>query len=853
MMNSLRPWLLTLLALFCFSALPPLGLAAEAAETPRIIFDTDMTGDVDDVLALAMLHTLADAGKCELLGVTVSKSHPLTGPFVDAVNTFYGRPDLPIGIGRDAPPRASKYLKLVERAHGRHMPHDLVRNDQAPAAVALLRELLAGQPDHSVTLVQVGLGFNTANLLKSVADDASPLSGFELVRKKVRCLSVMAGAFEPINGNSHYLEANVRNHVASMRQIAKDWPADVPVVWSGFEIGIAVPYPRASIRDDFSYTNHHPVQEAYLLHSGPNHDRPTWDLTSVLYAVFPHDEQFFRLSDPGTVTVEDDGFTQHEPQVVGRDRFLIMSDQQRQQVEAALVHWVRRPPTVDADIVLQDGAIYDGAGGEPLRGDVAVKEGEIVAVGKFQTRGVPWILPCAEHVVCPGFIDLHNHSDRGILRPETRGNVNFLLQGCTTIVTGNCGSGPVDAKKYYDTIAEHGAGSNVAHLLPQGSLRGDVVGSARRKAEPQELERMLELAEQAMMDGVWGMSTGLIYVPSSYADMEELIAIAKVVAAHDGIYASHMRGEGTGLLSSVEELLRIGREAKLPVHISHFKSSGRDAWGLVREAIRVVEEAQELGQRVTADQYPYIASSTSLDATVIPSAARAGGRKKMLARLQSDETGPDLRKRIAASIAKKDDGRAIRFAVYAPRPDWAGKSLAEVAKLEGKPPVEVAIEVARNGGAQIVNFSMSEEDVRYVMQTPWVATASDGRTFGPAATRPHPRYYGTFPRKVGHYSIREKVLPLAAAIRSATGLPADILQMRDRGYVSRGMAADLTVFSPERFIDRATFDDPHQYGAGVETVLVNGKLAVYRGQPTGALHGRPLRKPSTPMTLKSTK
>ena len=842
-----RPWLPVLLLSFSIVASACGGDSIEKANKddgarPRIIFDTDITGDVDDVLALAMLHTLADAGKCELLGVTISKSNPLTGPFVDAVNTFYGRPDLPVGIGRDAPPRDSKYLRLVER--DRDFPHDLTTNEQAPSAVELLRQLLAEQPDHSVSLVQVGLGFNTANLLQSKPDDHSPLTGFELVRKKVRCLSVMAGAFEPIKGNSHYLEANVRNHVASMRQVAKDWPTDVPVIWSGFEIGIAAPYPRASIRDDFNYTNFHPVKEAYRLHSGPDHDRPTWDLTSVLYAVFPNDKSFFGLSPSGAVSVEDDGFTKYEPKVVGRDRYLTMSKEQQQRVEAALVHWVQQPPTVEADIVLQGASIHDGSGGEPMAGDVAIHAGRIVAVGKFQTRGVPWVLPCDGLVLCPGFIDLHNHSDRGILQPETRGNVNFLLQGCTTIVTGNCGSGPVNAKEYYDKITQQGAGTNVAHLLPQGSLRGEVIGSARRKAEPKELQRMLELAEQAMVDGVWGMSTGLIYVPSSYADTDELIEIAKVVAKHDGIYASHMRGESTGLLTSVEELLKIGREAKLPVHISHFKSSGRDAWGLVREAIRVVEEAQEVGQRVTADQYPYIASSTSLDATVIPSAARAGGRQKMMARLDDEQTGPKLRKQIADSIAKKDDGRAVRFASYSPHPEWAGKSLAEVAQLVGKPPVDVAIEVARNGGAQIVNFSMNEEDVRYVMQTPWVATASDGRTYAPAATRPHPRYYGTFPRKIGHYSIREKVLPLPKAIRSATGLPADILQMKDRGYISRGLAADVTVFSAAKLIDRATFDDPHQFGAGVETVLVNGKLAVYRGQPTGALHGQALRKPS---------
>ncbi|MHC4876827.1 MAG: nucleoside hydrolase [Planctomycetota bacterium] len=320
-----------------------------AAEPVKVIFDTDISGDVDDVLALAMLHTLADRQECELLAVTISKINPLTGPFTDAVNTFYGRPDIPIGVTHDAQRRESKYLHLVNQRDGDdfRFPHDLMSNDDLPEAADLLRETLAAQPDGSVVLVQVGLAANLARLAVSQPDEHSSLDGAALIRKKVKLASVMAGAFVPIRGNDRYLEANVRNGVESMRQFADKWPNDVPVVWSGFEIGIAATYPRESIARDFRYAKKHIVPEAYLLHSGPDHDRPTWDLTSVLYAVRPNDG-YFGLSERGRVTVERDGFTAWQEQEGGRDRFLIMNDRQAVRVREVQRTLVSQPPILSA-------------------------------------------------------------------------------------------------------------------------------------------------------------------------------------------------------------------------------------------------------------------------------------------------------------------------------------------------------------------------------------------------------------------------------------------------------------------------------------------------------------------------
>lgn len=332
-----------------------------AKEPVKIIFDTDITGDVDDVLALAMLHSLSDRGVVELLAVTISKENELAAPFVDAVNTFYGRPDIPIGVNLQAPQRDSKYLQLVnEKDNGQfRYPHDIGVTQSPEDAGTLLRKTLAGAEDHSVTLVQVGLATNLATLLETQADNYSKLSGPQLISKKVRLLSVMAGAFETISYSNHYLEANVRNHVLSMQKLANSWPDEVPIVWNGFKIGMAAPYPRESIARDFEYVTHHIVREAYLLHSGPDHDRPTWDLTSVLYAAYP-DRGYFKLSAAGSVSVEDDGFTRFDPgegtrfmqpndlskvpPAMKRDRYLLVNDAQAARITEALVQLVVQPP-----------------------------------------------------------------------------------------------------------------------------------------------------------------------------------------------------------------------------------------------------------------------------------------------------------------------------------------------------------------------------------------------------------------------------------------------------------------------------------------------------------------------------
>jgi N-acyl-D-aspartate/D-glutamate deacylase len=496
---------------------------------------------------------------------------------------------------------------------------------------------------------------------------------------------------------------------------------------------------------------------------------------------------------------------------------------------------------VEADVVIRGATLHDGSGKPGRVGDLAIKGDRIVAVGAFTVAGEPRVIDGKGLIAAPGFIDLHTHSDSALQRDVTRANLNYLMQGVTTVVTGNCGSGPTDVAAYFKTMETNGVGSNVIHQVPHNDVRQKVMGNANRLPTADELKKMQELVDRAMTDGAWGLSTGLIYNPGTYAKTDEIIALAKVAAKHGGFYASHIRDEGVGVLTAIDEALTIGREAKLPVHISHLKASGRRAWGKAADEIAAIEKARKAGQVVTADQYPYTASSTSLRATVIPARFREGSNKDFVARLDDPEQGPLIRKAVESALDGREGGKAIRIARYTPRPAWQGKDLAAIAEAEKRTPAEIALEIERKGGAQIVNFGMSEEDVRLIMKQPWVATASDGGAQVPGDTVPHPRSYGTFPRKIGRYAIADQLIPVEQAVRSASGLPADVLRLTDRGYLKTGYFADVVLIDPETYRDRATFDKPHTYATGVVYLWVNGKAAIEKGKSTGALAGRVLR------------
>ncbi|MGO9914547.1 MAG: amidohydrolase family protein [Isosphaeraceae bacterium] len=483
-----------------------------------------------------------------------------------------------------------------------------------------------------------------------------------------------------------------------------------------------------------------------------------------------------------------------------------------------------------AGVVLKGGTLIDGTGAPARRADVALNGDRIVAVGSFAFDPKAKVIDISSLCIAPGFIDLHNHSDSEILRPGTRLNANYLTQGVTTIVTGNCGKGALDVAKYLAVIDGQGAGTNVIHLVPHGTLRAAVLGNAARPPSPSELDRMKRLLDRGLDAGAWGFSTGLIYVPSRYADRSELIELAKVARRHGGLYASHIRNEGARLLESIDEAIAIGQGAGVPVHISHLKASGKGAWGTVGAALGGIALARKAGQAVTADQYPYTASSTQLAAMVVPHWAIQGSAQDFAKIAADNARGAALRREIQQALDDRGGGSSIRIARYAPRPAWAGLDLAAIAAREKTTPLEIVLQIQRRGGAQAISFGMCEPDVREVMRSEFVATASDGAAHLPGrGDRPHPRSYGTFPRKL-RYALDEKVLTIEQAIRSCTGWPAEILGLPDRGLVRQGAVADIVVFDPKTFRDAATFDEPTRYASGVEYLFVSGVPLIARGR-----------------------
>jgi N-acyl-D-aspartate/D-glutamate deacylase len=495
---------------------------------------------------------------------------------------------------------------------------------------------------------------------------------------------------------------------------------------------------------------------------------------------------------------------------------------------------------VDADLLLCGGTIVDGTGADPVTGDVAIHQGRIVAVGKVTAGKIGRTIDCRGLIVAPGFIDLHTHSDGTIDKPEIRPCLNYLIQGCTTMVTGNCG-GSKDTAKLLNDVDTNGAGTNIIHLVGHGTVRATVLKSDRREPTAAELERMKAIVDQAMRDGAWGMSTGLIYAPSSYAQTDELIALAKVVAAHGGIYASHIRNENEQVVEAVAEAIRIGQESGAPVHISHFKSMQIPNWGRVREAAAEIDKARALGLKVTADQYPYTANSFSLaDATIPAPEIQWCKRSEVGKRMASDPQFAALVRHVIADQA----GRTQDIVICTGKkfPNYVGKSLKQIAAQEKIDVVDLVLKILAQENPQIVSHSMSEKDVRWIMTLPWVATASDGAARAPNPNEHHhPRNFGTFARKIGRYAIEDKVISLAHAIRSATGLPADIFGIPERGYLRPGYHADVVVFDPATYRDHATFDKPQEYATGVRFVFMDGQAAVDECKPSGKLFGRALR------------
>ncbi|HUS20135.1 MAG TPA: D-aminoacylase [Terriglobales bacterium] len=530
----------------------------------------------------------------------------------------------------------------------------------------------------------------------------------------------------------------------------------------------------------------------------------------------------------------------------------------------------------DYDLVIRNARIIDGSGNPWFKGDVAIKKDKIARVGRIEGRGKREI-DAAGRLVVPGFIDMHSHSDLALVREgEAQGKIR---QGVTTEILGESGSAaprcpkpepppttpPVtatpatppdpdplkldwtDFKGYFKRLKKDKISVNIASFIGMGDVRSCVMGDDDRPPTPEELDKMRAMVDQAMRDGVMGLSAGLIYEPNSFAKTEEIIELAKVAARYGGMYSVHMRSEGLKITDAIAETIRIGEEGHLPVHIMHFKVSGKNSWGKIGDAIAQVSAARARGIEVTADQYPYIASSTGLTAR-LPDWASDGGTRKLLERLRDPEQREKIRLATAESMARS--GNDWKSAVVArmrtpANKKWEGKSIADVALALNKPEFDTVADLLLEEGGNIgmVYFAMNEDDVKLAMQQPWVSVGSDGSALNVdpnsrlSTGKPHPRSYGTFTRVLGRYVREQNVITLENAVRKMTSLAAQQMGIHDRGMLRKDMKADIVILDENKVIDKATFENPHQYGEGIDLVIVNGKVVLENGQHTGERPG----------------
>jgi N-acyl-D-amino-acid deacylase len=488
-----------------------------------------------------------------------------------------------------------------------------------------------------------------------------------------------------------------------------------------------------------------------------------------------------------------------------------------------------------ADVIIRHGKIIDGTGNPWFYGDVAIKDRKIISIGNLDNWNASKIIDATGLVIAPGFIDVHTHiEDDEAKNPYA---TNFIMDGVTTVITGNCGSSHVDIKKYLSFIDSLHLSINVATLIGHNDVREAVMGDANRAPTKQELGSMKALVAKAMQEGAVGFSTGLIYIPGTYAKSDEVVALAKVAAQYNGVYSTHMRNESDSVTQAIDEALTIAKAANIPLEISHFKVGGQQNWGRSTQTLAMVKQAREEGVDVTIDQYPYTASSTSLS-TLLPDWILADNDDSIKARLQN----PEIKKQAIDYMLDKLHHRKLKHfsyavvAYYKADTTMNGKSIEQVnlawhRKHKAKYEAQTVIDMMLQGGAAMVFHGMSEDDVKYIMQYPFNMFACDAsiRAFGEGS--PHPRGYGTNARVLGKYVRDEKVIRLEEAIRRMTSLPAQKFHFNDRGLLLPGYVADIVVFDANTVNDRSTYEKPHQYSTGFKYVLVNGKITVENGQP----------------------
>lgn len=500
------------------------------------------------------------------------------------------------------------------------------------------------------------------------------------------------------------------------------------------------------------------------------------------------------------------------------------------------------------DILIVNGTIVDGSGLTPYKADIGIIDDRITQIGNLSKSSGKHTIDALNLTVSPGFIDSHTHAVRGIFDVPTA--ESSILQGVTTLTEGNDGTSPYPIDEHYKAIKDAQITPNWSVFVGQGTIRRKVMGMENRNPTKDELALMRSMVRQAMEDGALGISTGLFYVPGSFSTTKEVIELSKEAADYGGIYISHMREEASEIIKSVNETINIGIKANIPVQITHHKIIGKNNWGLSSETLKLVDASIEKGLKVTIDQYPYTASQTSIRA-LIPQWAQAGGRKDLLKRIEDPKTRQLLIDGIVQRILF-DRGGGHPKNIFISKNTWdtsmEGKNLADLCLERGLEvtPTNAALivfEIIKGGGASAVYHAINSNDVDEIMQHPMTSIASDGplTVFNEGA--PHPRTYGTFARVLGRYVRERNILTLEEAIRKMTCLPASVLSIKKRGLIKEGYFADITVFDSNRIIDKATFENPHQYAIGVNFVLVNGIIVVENGIHNGKRPGRILYGP----------
>jgi len=495
------------------------------------------------------------------------------------------------------------------------------------------------------------------------------------------------------------------------------------------------------------------------------------------------------------------------------------------------------------DLVIKNGFIIDGTGNPWFKSDIGIKKKKIVKIGFIDKNQAKKSIDAQNLIVCPGFIDIHTHCDRGIVKVPTVDN--YIHQGVTTVIGGNCGGHPFPMKKLFEKIEDRGISVNFGCLVGHNIIRREVMGFKMSAPTEEEMEKMKSLIDEEMKAGALGFSTGLSYLPGIYSETEEIVQLVSVVARYGGIYATHLRDQGSHITEAIEEAIEIGEKNNIPVQISHIKLADDAVWHQLERITKPVEEARKRGVEVTLDQYPYTATSSGFTSS-FPSWAFEGGKENFLERLKDKEAYEKIKSFIIKRRLTSTKGINKPETIYIARsekfPGYEGKNLKEILlALDKKPTVDNAadliIEIQKNGGASGVFFQMDKKDVEDLMRLCYNMHASDGgvRVLGEGV--PHPRNYGTFPRVIARY-VREKgILSLEEAVRKMTSLPAQTLRLKERGIIREGLYADLTIFDRHTFEDKANFSNPHQYSQGLMHLIVNGELVVENGKYTGNLPG----------------